>query len=165
MRDVWRKTLCAIFDGVSAGDTPTVQLASLEAAMLRRASALRTQDRAMRFAVRWLADKPDLRVETLSRELGVSERQLHRRFTAAVGYGPKTFQSVLRFQRLLHLASQAQGSQNLAHLAAAAGYSDQPHMNREVRRFSGTTPTDLLKSSACTLTHGDLFAPRQGDTR
>ena len=72
MRDVWRKTLCAIFDGVSAGDTPTVQLGRLEAAMLRRACDVRTQDRAMRFAVRWLADNPDVRVETLSRELRLS---------------------------------------------------------------------------------------------
>jgi AraC-like DNA-binding protein len=165
IREVWRKTLWAAFDGISAGTTTAARLARLEGAMLRRTFDLRTQDRAMRFAVRWLADKPDFQVETLSRELGVSERQIHRRFTAAVGYGPKTFQSVLRFQRLLHVASQAQGSQNLAHLAAAAGYSDQPHMNREVRRFSGTTPTDLLKSSACTVTHGDFFAPRQGDTR
>jgi AraC-like DNA-binding protein len=165
MRDVWRKTLCANFDGVSAGDTPTVQLARLEAAMLRRACDVRTQDRAMRFAVGWLADNPDVRVETLSRELRLSERQLRRRFSAAVGYGPKTFQSVLRFQRLLHLASRVHGATNLAHLAAAAGYSDQPHMNREVRRLSGTTPTDLLQSSACTLTHGDLIASNQRDTR
>jgi AraC-like DNA-binding protein len=165
IREVWRKALCAVFDSVSAGATPPGRLLRLEAAMFRRASDPRTHDRAMRFAVRWLADNPDFRVETLSRELGVSERQLHRRFTAAVGYGPKTFQSVLRFQRLLHLASQAQGSQNLAHLAAAAGYSDQPHMNREVRRFSGTTPTDLLQSSACTLAYGDFFAPPQREMR
>ena len=38
--------------------------------------------------------------------LGVSERQLRRRFADAVGYGPKTLARVLRFQRFLELASR-----------------------------------------------------------
>ena len=38
------------------------------------------------------------------RALGVSERQLRRRFADAVGYGPKTLARVLRFQRFLALA-------------------------------------------------------------
>ena len=31
----------------------------------------------------------------------------------------------------------------LAELAAAGGYFDQPHFNREVRAFSGMTPLEL----------------------
>ncbi len=46
--------------------------------------------------------------------LGVSERQLRRRFEDAVGYGPKTLARVLRFQRFLALAS---GGGELARLA------------------------------------------------
>ena len=33
--------------------------------------------------------------------LGIGDRQLRRRFADAVGYGPKTLQRVLRFQRFL----------------------------------------------------------------
>ena len=39
-------------------------------------------------------------------ELGVSERQLRRRFAEAVGYGPKTLARVLRFQRFLDAARE-----------------------------------------------------------
>jgi AraC-like DNA-binding protein len=41
------------------------------------------------------------RVERVAKALAVSERQLQRRFREVVGYGPKTLQRVLRFQRLL----------------------------------------------------------------
>jgi AraC-like DNA-binding protein len=114
-------------------------------------------DRAIRASVRWLARNPDGRVEQLSQWLGISNRQLQRRFSHAIGYGPKMFQSVLRFQRLLHLANRNTMSQSLADLAAHAGYSDQAHMTREVQRFAGCTPTALLPSAESTLRMSDLF--------
>jgi transcriptional regulator GlxA family with amidase domain len=42
-------------------------------------------------------------------DLGVSDRQLLRRFQARVGYGPRTLLRVLRFQRFLALASHMPG--------------------------------------------------------
>jgi AraC-like DNA-binding protein len=105
--------------------------------------------------IRWLARNPQGEVQQLSRVLGISPRQLQRRFSAAVGYGPKTFHSVLRFQRLLRIAGQRKRS--LVDLAACAGYSDQSHMNREVRRFSNGQPTTLLPYAESTLQMSDLF--------
>jgi AraC-like DNA-binding protein len=45
------------------------------------------------------------RVERLARNVGVSRRHLHRRFIASVGYSPKMFQRILRFQKLLALGA------------------------------------------------------------
>jgi AraC-like DNA-binding protein len=90
---------------------------------------------ALRMAV------PGARVDELGSVLGVSERQLRRRFADAVGYGPKTLARVLRFQRFLSLASDGG---ELARLAFLAGYSDQAHLTRETRRLSGLTPLELL---------------------
>ena len=45
--------------------------------------------------------RPGARVAELGAALGLSERQLRRRFADAVGYGPKTLARVLRFQRFL----------------------------------------------------------------
>lgn len=78
-------------------------------------------------------------VASLADELGVSERQLHRRCTAAVGYGPKMLDRVLRFRRFLTLLSD-RSNVDLAMLAARAGYADQAHLTRECRRLGGTTP-------------------------
>ncbi|MEW2502595.1 helix-turn-helix domain-containing protein [Amycolatopsis sp. NPDC047767] len=67
----------------------------------------------------------------------VGERQLRRRFTVAVGYGPATYLRVLRLQRAIALAPRAPG---LADLAASAGYADQAHLSRECRALTGLTP-------------------------
>lgn len=61
-----------------------------------------------------------------------------------VGYGPKLFQSVLRFQRLVNLAASAGISRNIARFAADADYADQAHMTPEVQRFSGNSPRNAL---------------------
>ncbi|WP_326836791.1 helix-turn-helix domain-containing protein [Amycolatopsis rhabdoformis] len=66
----------------------------------------------------------------------VSERQLRRRFTVAVGYGPATYLRVLRLQRAIALAPRAPG---LATLAARAGYADQAHLSRDCRALTGLT--------------------------
>jgi AraC-like DNA-binding protein len=84
---------------------------------------------------------------------------MQRRFSAAVGYGPKMFQSVLRFQRLLYLANNGIGRLSLADLAARVGYADQSHMNREVLRFAGRPPRELLISAGCTLRLADFLVP------
>jgi AraC-like DNA-binding protein len=88
---------------------------------------------------------PGARVDELGAALGVSERQLRRRFADAVGYGPKTLARILRFQRFLTLAGDGG---ELARLALQAGYADQAHLTRETRRLAGRTPLDLLVSRA-----------------
>jgi AraC-like DNA-binding protein len=82
------------------------------------------------------------RVSDLPARLFLSERQLRRRFHAAVGYGPKVFERVLRLQRLLALAPATPGS--LARLAAEAGYADHAHMATECARLTGLPPSALL---------------------
>jgi AraC-like DNA-binding protein len=88
---------------------------------------------------------PATRVDALGAELGLSERQLRRRFADAVGYGPKTLARVLRLQRFLTIA---RSGEDLARLALTAGYSDQAHLTREARRLTGRTPRELVLSGA-----------------
>jgi len=135
-----------------------VSLESVLARALARAAASATPpDGAIVASIRWLARRPHTTVEQLSQGIGLSHRQFQRRFSAAVGYGPKMFQSVLRFQRLLNFANRPASPASLADLAAVAGYADQAHMTREVRRFAGCTPTALMPWAACTLRMSDLF--------
>lgn len=89
---------------------------------------------------------PGSRVERLAEALGISERQLRRRFRAAVGYGPKTLDRVLRFRRFVSRApAVASGEEDLARLAADLGYADQSHLTRDCRRLSGLTPGRLAE--------------------
>jgi AraC-like DNA-binding protein len=89
---------------------------------------------------------PGSRVEWLSNALGISERQLRRRFHGAVGYGPKTLDRVLRFRRFVsRVPAVASGEEDLARLAAELGYADQSHLTRDCRRLSGMTPGLLVE--------------------
>ena len=84
-------------------------------------------------------------VRDIANDVGLSDRQLFRRCVDEVGYGPKYLVRVLRFQRLLGLARRLPDA-NLAALAVAAGYADQPHMSRECRDLAGVTPARLVRS-------------------
>jgi AraC-like DNA-binding protein len=91
-----------------------------------------------------LLEHPKTRVERVANELGLSERELQRRFRELVGYGPKTLQRVLRFQLLLEaLELGRERAGGLARIAATIGYSDQSHLTRETRELSGLTPGRL----------------------
>ena len=85
------------------------------------------------------------RIATVAADLGVSERHLHRRWAAAVGYGPKTFARVARLRRLVALPDGP-----LAERALSAGYASQAHMTDEVRRLTGITPVRFLEDAALT---------------
>jgi len=134
------------------------QISALASVLVARIARAAPPDVAVTTAVEWLARHPERNVEQLSNWLGISSRQLRRRFSAAVGYSPKVFQEILRFQGLLNLATRREQLRSLGHLAADAGYADQAHMTREVHRFSGTMPTKLLGSAQCTVSLSDLIA-------
>ena len=113
--------------------------ALLEQAVERR---IADPDQLVLAAVRRLG-RPGTRIGQLSDALGTSERQLLRRFNGAVGYGPKTLDRVLRFQRFLERARARNGGGDLARTAADVGYADQAHLTRECVRLSGLTPARL----------------------
>jgi AraC-like DNA-binding protein len=132
------------------------RLAGAQAALATRLANAGPPDRGIAAATCWLARHPARRIEDLAGLLETSPRQLHRRFVAAVGYGPKTFQRVLRLQRVLALAARSR-HQSLAALAAEAGYADQAHMSRELRALTGHSPRALLQGAQSTLALSDLF--------
>jgi AraC-like DNA-binding protein len=84
-----------------------------------------------------------VRIDRIATDLGISERQLRRRCNTALGYGPKTFDRIARFQRFLGLARR-RPTASLAELAATAGYVDQAHLAHDVRRLANASPTELI---------------------
>jgi AraC-like DNA-binding protein len=163
LRDVWSVTLSSSFEQVSGQPNLLARKSSLEDMLLSLLPDAPPSDPIVNVSIQWLARHPHGRVGQLSRWIGISGRQLQRRFSASVGYGPKSFQSILRFQRLLHLAGRVGSRGGLAELSADVGYGDQPHMTREVQRFSGCPPTVLFQSAQCTLRMSDVFTTPADD--
>lgn len=83
----------------------------------------------------------------LARELGYSRKHVIAMFRDQVGIPPKQLARIVRFDRLVrHLRRGGGGT--WADLALEFGYYDQSHMIREVRYFSGMTPTDMRLAAA-----------------
>jgi AraC-like DNA-binding protein len=163
LRDVCRRLAERLSGKVAAQRSLAARLAAVEAALTTHLADAGPADDLVTTAVAWLARHPGGRVHDLTRSIGISSRQLQRRFGAAVGYGPKTFHRILRFQRLLALARRTPvKGRGLSSLALEAGYADQAHMTREVHRLAGRQPTTLLSSVDTTLAMSDFFktAPR-----
>lgn len=137
--DAIRPALAARLDArlAAAGDP----LAALEQELTRSLAGIGEPDPAVRAATALLSGG-SAGVADVAARVYVSERQLQRRFAERVGYGPKTFQRITRFQRAVgELGREGAG---LARAAAAAGYADQAHLTRESRRLAGLSPGELV---------------------
>jgi AraC-like DNA-binding protein len=97
-------------------------------------------------------------VTRIAHRLGIAERTLRRHCQHTFGYGPKTLERILRFQRFLTFsrsvsasALASHGAIGLADCAAEAGYADQAHLSREVRALCGQSPTMILNDRAAAI--------------
>jgi AraC-like DNA-binding protein len=118
----------------------------LEQVLMRCAAPISAPDLEMRAVYHLIeAGVPPGRhlVSWLVEELAISERTFRRRCESAFGYGPKTLDRVLRFQRFLKFVRRTPTAPT-AELAFAAGYADQPHLVRECRRLALCTPAQLV---------------------
>jgi AraC-like DNA-binding protein len=132
-----------LVERVGEAPDPGGRFRVLTEAVVARLGAAGSPDPLVRAAVLDVA-RPRTRVAALAERLGISERQLRRRFETAVGYPPKTLARVLRLQRFLGLAER--NGADIARLAAEAGYADQPHLTRDCARLAGL-PAAALRAT------------------
>ena len=84
-----------------------------------------------------------LDVATLNRQLGYSHKHVLTLFQDQLGMSPKLLQRLVRFDGLVRQLKQERRS--WVNLAAEFGFADQAHLVREVRHFSGVTPSQLAR--------------------
>jgi AraC-like DNA-binding protein len=138
-REVPENDAC-LLDALIDARCETARRDLLLAAVARRRAA--APDSAVVSAAAAILDAGGaLRVADLARRAGLSERTLHRRFLAGVGYGPKQLCRIARLGVARALAARGVGG---ADLAAEAGYFDQAHLCHEVASF-GLTPASLAR--------------------
>ena len=148
---LWGDRVARKFAVASNFDAPEsdIDVSGVVAVLGDDISSLPTGDVAVLHVIDWLRRHPRGRQSSLVGELGISERQLRRRFVSAVGYGPKMFQRIMRVQHCLAtLQSQREHRADLATLAMELGFVDQAHMTRELRHFTGRTPCAMTTAHA-----------------
>lgn len=134
-----------IAENVLAANAFRRRVALLEAVLARYLVKLDPMvDQPVAHSIEILRNRPACCVSDVASSVGLSERQLRRRFDAAVGFGPKRLGRIFRFQRLLDLIHSGGGHRiRWAELAIEAGYADQSHLINECLALAGAVPTTL----------------------
>lgn len=86
-------------------------------------------------------------VGNMARELGLSRRQLIRRFKRSVGLSPKQLAGVIRFQKVTYYIRQGL---HWSDVIFACGFVDQPHLIKDFTRYAGCSPGRLSSRYAAT---------------
>lgn len=86
-----------------------------------------------------------VRVADLAEHFDVSKRTLTRKFTEIVGLTPKRYATVARLNNSIRLLS-TKAFDNLAEIAATAGYYDEAHMSHDFTRHFGTSPARFIET-------------------
>jgi len=144
LTDVIGSRASRLGDDLDRAPTPRAAAGVLAGAVRGWLPGARSPDRLVEAAVAIMRSTESARpVAALARQLGVSDRQLHRRFLAAVGYGPKLLHRIWRFRRFLRLGARAANG-DLARLALDAGYADHAHLAHDCQELAGLPPGRLV---------------------
>ena len=81
-------------------------------------------------------------IAALANELGISDRQLRRRFTRVVGLPPKSFAVCQRIVGALKLMAM-NPDLSISDVVYQAGFSDQSHLTNTFQQYLRTTPAKL----------------------
>jgi AraC-like DNA-binding protein len=115
----------------------------LNALLLERLSIYRERGRSLQGPIhRIVHHGGQVPVDELANEMGISGRQLERRFLCEVGLGPKLLCRILRFQQVFRAVERS--DQSWARIAADCGYYDQAHLIRDFGQFAGQAPSILM---------------------
>ena len=98
--------------------------------------------------------RPQINISHLSETACLSSKQFGRIFADYVGTTPKEFIRIIRMQRALSMLQQ-DATIPFVQVAYECGFSDQSHMIKEFKLFSGYTPAEYL--SVC-APYSDYFS-------
>lgn len=129
----------------------------IESFLLHRLSAIPGYNLfRMREVLKGINSAPRIKISRLSEIACLGKKQFSRLFLEYTGSTPKDFTRIIRMQRALYTLQQ-NANIPFAALAYESGFSDQSHMIREFRLFSGYTPAEY---PAVCAPHSDYFSNR-----
>jgi hypothetical protein len=92
--------------------------------------------------------------EEASAELNA--KTLQRRFRSTTGLSRRAVKTI---ERARYAASMLRAGETIGDTIEAAGYCDQPHLTRSLKRLIGLTPATLMRPSCPQLSFMDRIAP------
>lgn len=81
--------------------------------------------------------KGKIDIEWLCRQANMSFKTFERHFNQKIGISPKPYAEIVRFSNAFKMLKS---NKNIFEIIAACGYTDQAHMIKEFKKFTGNTP-------------------------
>lgn len=94
-----------------------------------------------------LKNKGAVTVNHLVKYTGYTERHIERIFNESIGLNPKKFGNIVKLHFFLNLLKYKSIQSNITDLCYEAGYSDQSHLIKVFKKYTGITPTQYLKDT------------------
>ncbi len=143
--EAWSDIATEIEDVLANENNNEVRVALIQQYLLKRSAASRS-DKLITHCLQTIANSPEpVSVKWLTTEMGISQRQLARRFQQAVGLSPMEYISVNRFiNSLKHLKKYP--AESLTSVAYESGYYDQSHFIRDYKSYTGHTPGEVIQA-------------------
>ena len=128
------------------GGRPAEAVGQATQYFLRARSRAALDNRLCKAGLAMTAANGTLPVSQVAAAAHATVRTLERKFKQAAGYTVKDVSGLMRFEQVRnHLWLHPEAS--LAGLAPELGYTDQAHLSREFKRYSGTTPAAFARKA------------------
>ena len=100
-------------------------------------------ERVMKYINEHLAD-PDLNVEKLTEDVGISRAQLHRKMKEITGVSSGEFIRNLRLEQAARLIEE--GQINITQVAYSVGFNNQTHFSTVFKKHYGMSPSEYAET-------------------
>jgi AraC-like DNA-binding protein len=122
-------------------------LAEVERYFVNARSRVATNSMLFKAGVAMQGANGTMQVSEVAAAAHATVRTLERKFKQSSGYSVKDVSGLMRFEQVRNQLWLYPDS-NIADLAQELGYTDQSHLSREFKRYSGTTPAAFARKAA-----------------
>jgi AraC-like DNA-binding protein len=120
------------------------KLATIEEVLLEYINLTLLPDRAMLAVFNKFSLSSSLSIDEFCGKYGIHKRKLERIFYKYVGIGPKSYNKIARFQKIIKSLT-ANNYEDLTTLAYTFDYYDQTHFVKDFKAYTGSSPLTFLR--------------------
>lgn len=146
LRDLWGTSADDMQERIDKATTMLERISLIQQYLIQQLYKSVSVDTSVDFCLRRMQQtNGQLLLDELANQVGISNRQLARRFNQYVGLSPKEFARITTFTTSL-INLKKYPSLTLTEIAYDSGYYDQAHFIRACRTYSGLTPSQLVNN-------------------
>lgn len=141
LNSVWHNLSSELAERMHAARSTCARITFMETVLLARLAQQHQTDPLVNAVVNRIIQRNGLvAIEPLQKNLGISGRQLERKFQTFIGLTPKFLCRILRFQKVFRAVEYPEAA-TWSHVALECGYYDQAHFIHDFKAFTGQNPS------------------------